>query len=143
MRETSRLGTSVFATVTLLACAACPLPVMAKPSALVPAVGPAADPAAPLPSGESAPNPDAAPQLAEPVAELPATPVTALPQIDLTNLFPNQGEIAAARLNDQRFGYVLHGEGLATYESNLFIQPTGAQHDFIFRISPGVAVGWG
>src|SRR5262249_7470191 len=49
----------------------------------------------------------------------------------------------AVRLDDQRFGYVLHGEANAAYESNVFIRSRNEQEDFSFTISPGLAVGWG
>ena len=79
--------------------------------------------------------------LVEPVTELPATPAA---QIEEINLFPNQAEITAGTgFSDHRFGYVLHGETRATYESNLFIRPRDEQEDFIFQIRPGVAVGVG
>jgi len=121
-------------TMALLACVACPHPAIAQsrgnPSA--------ADP--PLPAA-STPNAGDGPMLADPVTELPRTPS---PQIDAFTLFPNQGEIKpSGRFDEQRFGYVLHGEAKAAYESNIFIQPHDAQEDFYFTISPGVAVGWG
>lgn len=126
MRETSCLGISVFVTVTLLACIACPRPAAAQ---------------SPAPAVETVSDAGATPPLVEPVADLPSTPA---PQIDATNLFPNEGEIAPALgFNDQRFGYVLHGEARATYESNLFIQPDHEESDISFRISPGVAIGLG
>ncbi len=116
---------------------------IALPPLLVAQAPPAGD--APLPVAGTSPNPEAAPPLAdpapEPVTELPAAHIQ---QIEAINLFPNQGEVTSgSSLNDQRFGYVLHGEARAAYESNLFIQSQNAQEDFIFTISPGVAVGWG
>jgi hypothetical protein len=115
---------SILTTMALLACIACPA---------VARVGSRA--------AEAAVDAGTSPQLMEPVTDLPVTPA---PQIDSITLFPNQGEITSgSSFNDQRFGYVLHGEARATYESNLFIQPQNAQEDFSFRISPGVAVGWG
>ena len=129
MRETSCLGISVAVTVALFACVACPHPVVAQ--------APVADPA--LPVGP-VPHADDGPLLADPISELPGAQT---PQIESITLFPNQGEIKSASLNDQRFGYVLHGEAKAAYESNIFIQSRNEQEDFYFTISPGVAVGWG
>ncbi len=129
MRETSRLGTSFAVTVALFACIACPRPVMAE----VPA-----DPGLPT---KGVPHADDGPLLADPISDLPRTQG---PQIESITLFPNQGEMkSAAPLDDQRFGYVLHGEVKAAYESNVFIQPRHEQEDFYFTISPGLAVGWG
>ena len=44
---------------------------------------------------------------------------------------------------NQRFGYVLHGRVQAQYDSNIFIQSKDEQSDFIFTITPGLAVGLG
>ncbi len=49
----------------------------------------------------------------------------------------------ASSFTDQRFGYVLHGRVQAQYDSNIFIQSTNEQSDFIFTITPGLAVGLG
>lgn len=80
-------------------------------------------------------------EIVEPVSELPTTPS---PLLDFITLFPDPGGSApAAAFNDQRFGFVLHGSARASYESNIFIQPTNAAEDFIFTMAPGVAFGWG
>ncbi|MEI9894349.1 MAG: hypothetical protein WDN28_10815 [Chthoniobacter sp.] len=76
------------------------------------------------------------------MTDLPSAPA---PQIDSITLFPNrtEGGKASRNFGDQRFGYVLHGEVSAAYESNIAIQPTNPRADFLFTISPGLAVGWG
>src|SRR5258708_1708605 len=91
------------------------------------------------PALETAPKPadPTPPASAEPVMDLPPPPA-----VDSITLLPNQGELGNG-LNDQRFGYVLHGELRAAYESNIFIREHNAEDDFIFTISPGIAVGWG
>ncbi len=78
-----------------------------------------------------------------PLEAAPDLPRSYAPQIDAITLFPDPGEWPPASFNDQRFGYVLHGSAGASYESNVFIQPTNAQEDFIFRIAPAIALGWG
>jgi len=83
------------------------------------------------------------PPLADPdtAMDLPVTPAS---QIDPNAVFLHQGDGSPARnFSDQRFGYVLHGETSAAYESNIFIQNVNAQHDFIFTVAPGLALGWG
>jgi hypothetical protein len=148
MRETQRLGTFYFATVTLLACIACPHLLFSQepaPDLPTPAVPPQVAPApvepALVPGADAVADPSTTPPLAEPISELPAS---TSPQIEAITLFPNQVEInSGAKFNDQRFGYVLHGEIKAAYESNIFIAERDEQEDFIFTISPGVAVGWG
>lgn len=98
-------------------------------------------PALIAPSADSVVNPQTAPVLTEPAGELPGTPAA---HIESMTLFPNQGEIGSgAGFTEQRFGYVLHGSVRASYESNIFIQARNEQEDFIFRISPAVAIGWG
>ncbi len=107
---------------------------------VAPAPAPSAD--QPTTSTDGGETPVFAPDTPlEPVTDLPASPA---PQIDAITLFPNQGELSSSSgFNDQRFGYVLHGSVKASYESNIFIRPTNEQADFIFRISPAVAVGFG
>jgi len=125
--------------MTLFAVIAHSHPLMAQvPDPIAPAPEPAAPSATPTP--KTVTNAGEVPPLVEPVLDLPATPAA---QIDAITLFPNQGEISGTGFNDQRFGYVLHGEARAVYDSNLFIQPRNEREDFIFRISPGVSVGWG
>src|SRR5262245_8523072 len=121
MRETFCLGTSLAVTVSLFACTACPTSFAAQPSA-----NPAAEPG--LPAGPVT-REDNAPSLADPMADLPRS---VAPQLEGYTLFPNQGEMKAVRLDDQRFGYVLHGEARVAYESNVFIQARGEQEDFSF-----------
>jgi hypothetical protein len=133
MRETLCLGTSLAATVSLLACIACPTSIAAQ----APANPAAAEPV--LPAGPVT-REDDGPLLADPTADLPRS---LAPQIEGYTLFPNHGEMKAARLDDQRFGYVLHGEAKAVYESNVFIRSRNEQEDFYFTISPGLAIGWG
>ncbi|MEP6668285.1 MAG: hypothetical protein ABJF10_03985 [Chthoniobacter sp.] len=95
---------------------------------------PALEPASPAPG-------QVLPPAAEPVMDLPTTPA---PSIESITLFPHQGELTSGNsFNDQRFGYVLHGQVRASYDSNIFIKEHGAEHDFIFTIQPGLAVGWG
>jgi len=95
---------------------------------------PPVEPASP-PSGQALPPATA------PVMDLPVTPS---PSLDSITPFPHQGEITSGNsFNDQRFGYVLHGEVRASYDSNIFIKEHGAEHDFIFSVQPGLAVGWG
>lgn len=94
----------------------------------------------PEPTAEAVADATLTPPL-EPINDLPRSPG---PTIDSITLFPNQGEIPSSNaLNDHRFGYVLHGQLSAQYDSNIFIAPTGEVHDFIFSITPGVAVGFG
>jgi len=104
-----------------------PLPAIADPPPLDPA-----SPPTHMPGTEPAP----------PVLDIPPTPphetssqITAL---------PDEGELSSGNaFNDHRFGYVLHGEIRAAYESNIFIREHGAEDDFIFTIQPGIAMGWG
>lgn len=132
MRETFRFVTSLAVTMSLLACIARPASVAAQAPAR-----PAADPV--LPAGPMT-REDDGPSLADPMVDLPRS---ISPQIEGYTLFPNQGEMKAAQLDDQRFGYVLHGEARAAYESNVFIRSRHAQEDFSFTIAPGLAIGWG
>lgn len=103
----------------------------AAPSAI--AEPPPLEPASPGPAPATTPP-------VEPVMDLPATPA---PSIDSITLFPHQGELSENGLNDQRFGYVLHGDIRAMYESNIFISEHNPEDDFIFTIQPGLAFGWG
>lgn len=129
--------------MTLLALIAPHCPVMAQSPALVaanltdPTSPRLAEPGPELPAVTT--DPGVPPPMVEPLTDLPVTPA---PQIDAINLFPNQGEITSG-FNNQRFGYVLHGSASAVYDSNIFIQSRNEQEDFIFRISPGVSVGFG
>ena len=86
-------------------------------------------------------GPAAGGEIVEPVSDLPTTPSALL---DFITLFPDPGSLSpGTRFNDQRFGFVLHGSVRAGYETNIFIQRVNAEEDFIFTISPGVALGWG
>lgn len=77
----------------------------------------------------------------EPVRDVRPSPP---PANDSFTVMPNEGELTSGNaFNDHRFGYVLHGEVRAAYESNIFIREHGAEDDFIFTIQPGLAVGWG
>jgi len=97
-------------------------------------------PSLPEPSPETVADSTLSPSI-EPVTDLPHSPG---PTIESITLFPNQGEIpSGGGFNDQRFGYVLHGQLSAQYDSNIFISPTNETSDFIFAISPGAAVGFG
>jgi hypothetical protein len=126
MRETPRLGIPISVTMTLLALIVLPHSLYSQEL---------------LPAAETVADATETPSLAEPITDLPVTPA---PQIDSITLFPNQGEITSATgFSEQRFGYVLHGEASAVYDSNLFIQAQNEEEDFIFRIAPGVSIGWG
>jgi hypothetical protein len=116
--------------MSLFACIECPIFAQPAPNS-------AGEPV--LPAGPAT-REDEGPSLADPMADLPRSPA---PQIEGYTLFPNQGEMKAIRLDDQRFGYLLHGEIKAVYESNVFIRSHHEQEDFSFTISPGLAVGWG
>lgn len=125
MRETSSLGIAV-STIALIA------------FVQLPHVATAMTPG--QPQAGSAPRSETA-ELAEPATDLPTTPA---PSLDFITLFPNPGEAPSSKgLNDQRFGFLLHGEARAVYESNLFIDARHEQSDFGFRVSPGMAIGWG
>ena len=96
--------------------------------------------ALPEPSSEAVANSSLTPPI-EPVTDLPRSPG---PTIESITLFPNQGEIpSGSGFNDQRFGYVLHGQLSGQYDSNIFISPENETSDYIFAITPGVAVGFG
>lgn len=97
-------------------------------------------PTLPEPSAEVVADPTLTPEL-EPVNDLPHSPG---PTIESITLFPNQSEIpAGGGFNDQRFGWVLHGQLSAQYDSNIFIAPDNETSDFVFAITPGLAVGFG
>src|SRR4051812_9996619 len=85
------------------------------------------------------------PPIADPPPIEPASPPTALPGTpaieavrdvrpppppanDSFTVMPNEGELSSGNaFNDHRFGYVLHGEARAAYESNIFIREHGAE----------------
>ena len=75
----------------------------------------------------------------------PPMPPTDVPQLDNANLFPNEQQQMEAALDESSKGWklIVHGGLRAAWDSNIFIQETGAQSDFIVTFSPGVAVGIG
>ncbi|HEV7406339.1 MAG TPA: hypothetical protein VGO11_25545 [Chthoniobacteraceae bacterium] len=77
----------------------------------------------------------------------PARPAEAEPVVVVAPMKREEVEVkglkSVAGFTNQRFGYVLHGRVQAQYDSNIFIQSTGEQSDFIFTITPGVAIGLG
>ena len=101
----------------------------------------AQEPSVLAPAAEAEVIPGLSGNAQEPVTDLPTTPG---PHIESITLFPNQGELPSGNaFNNQRFGYVIHGQVRARHESNLFITPDNEVEDFIFTISPGIAVGFG
>jgi hypothetical protein len=63
--------------------------------------------------------------------------------VPMTREEPYRSGKSAGSFTNERFGYVLHGRVQAQYDSNIFIQSKNEQSDFIFTITPGVAVGLG
>ena len=93
-------------------------------------------------------NPADVPILPDPSAiKLPPPPMPPVdvPQIENVNLFPSeqqQMEAAAVEL-DKGWQLVVHGGVRASWDSNIYIQNTGEESDFIVTFSPGLAVGIG
>jgi hypothetical protein len=128
------------------------------------------DSAPPAPPMPVVPSPDASAQLPDPVpvskgdspqanpADVqvlpdpssinvppPPMPPTSVPQAENANLFPDeqqQMDTAAAEL-EKGWQLVMHGGIRATWDSNIFIQSSGEESDFIVSFSPGMAVGIG
>jgi hypothetical protein len=129
------------------------------PSAPAPPQTPAAPAPAPAPAPTlPAPNaPDTTPGVEPPPildpalqqyqpAPLPPLPYSSAPQIESVTLFPDMvgPEAPLPTITDSRkWQFVFFGSTRATYDSNIFIQPTNEQEDFIFTIAPGFAFGWG
>lgn len=101
---------------------------------------------------------DPAPQLEAPPLPAPAQPSEPAPAPVLETIVPEPAyptvvtstdpdapahRRASRTIGDQRFGYVLHGSVQGQFDSNIFIQAKDEQSDFIFTITPGVAIGLG
>ncbi|MDB6151123.1 MAG: hypothetical protein JWQ44_2571 [Chthoniobacter sp.] len=76
----------------------------------------------------------------------PSLPGASTPQLDGITLFPDGLDLERSLLefHDRRLWKLFfHGYARATYSDNIFIQHENAEEDLIFKIAPGITVGYG